>query len=379
MDMDVRLLLDGDRVDLGTYYDVIYGNDLSLPMTLGYEFLFSREKKKSQKLSIEFEYCHNKGRREVILKNATFITTNDKNNSIKWRYEHKMGRKKAVGIFTTKKGNITKTSRIPLKLFTCLPVPDPVPDDIKKIPKDLILVMKLMSDFLSEFENSQYIGPFRVGPKRTYPFSGESPKATGKEGENAIKILVRNYFSSESEKRKMILKVRKWFKAAGISNSIVIKPIGDRYFEVKFTNMRSKETENIADVGYGCSQILPILVGGYNLGSDHIFMIEQPEIHLHPRAQSELGNFIFDLYEGGVQTFVETHSEHLILRLQYLVAMKKIKHTDIKIFYVHTDEHQRKRIKELVLDDRGIFSTEWPGGFFPERYEASKRIAELQI
>ncbi len=140
----------------------------------------------------------------------------------------------------------------------------------------------------------------------------------------------------------------------------------------------SEEVENILDVGSGCGQILSILVAGYSLKKGSIFVVEDPEIHLHPRAQAELGDFFKDLLSNGVQSFVETHSEHFLLRILSYIASGKIKPDDVRIYYVYATE-KGKQIKFLPVDNQGFFKEEWPEGFFPERLEEAEKIAKASL
>ena len=107
-------------------------------------------------------------------------------------------------------------------------------------------------------------------------------------------------------------------------------------------------------------------------------MIEQPEIHLHPRAQAELGRFFATLYQRSVQSIIETHSEHLILRLQQYVANGEISAADIVFYYVYA-KGGRKVVKRLSVDSLGRFVEEWPDGFFPERLEEAKNLARARF
>ena len=148
---------------------------------------------------------------------------------------------------------------------------------------------------------------------------------------------------------------------------------------MRLTHFRSDEDENLADVGYGCSQILPILVAGFSRPKGTTLVIEQPELHLHPKAQAELGTFLFDLWKRNMQLFIETHSEHLLLRLQSHIASGELHPSEVMVYYVYTDQNKKKDAKLLPIGSDGIFMQEWPEGFFPERLREAKRLAGLSI
>jgi len=177
--------------------------------------------------------------------------------------------------------------------------------------------------------------------------------------------------------RNILPNLKEWLIKSGIASDIKIEPISDRHYEIKIQNSITHEYQNYADVGFGNSQVLPVLVSGFNLIEGGIFIVEQPEIHLHPRAQAELGDFFLQLYKKSIQSIIETHSEHLILRLQQHVIEGKINQNDICFYYVHA-EQDGKKITELRLDENGKFNKDWPEGFFPERLVESKKIAQLR-
>ena len=140
-------------------------------------------------------------------------------------------------------------------------------------------------------------------------------------------------------------------------------------FEVRLIDTRRKEPVNVAlpDVGFGISQLLPFVVQSL-VSEKRIISIEQPEVHVHPKLQADLGDLLAEAIKKPRQNqfIVETHSEHLILRLQRLVREKKIKPDDVSVIYVSRGPEGAKS-QRLRLDEEGDFIDEWPDGFFPER------------
>ena len=218
----------------------------------------------------------------------------------------------------------------------------------------------------------------RWPPSRTYLYSGERRKRVGSSGENAVSILVMDAARSGSKSFGIADQVRNWLKKAGIASDLKIASISDRHYEIRIQHPLTQEFENYADVGFGNSQILPVLIGGYNLNQGSTYLVEEPEIHLHPKAQAELGDFFQDLYTRGIQSIVETHSEHLILRIQQHVARKTIPANHIKIYYVFANEGKKVAVP-LDLDEQGRFIREWPEGFFPERLDEAKKLSKIRF
>lgn len=218
----------------------------------------------------------------------------------------------------------------------------------------------------------------RAPPSRSYQFTGERRRRVGRLGENAPGMLAMDSARGGRDRATIAERVSVWLKKAGIASSVVVDPITDRHYELRLRHPVTGEIENIADAGYGVSQVVPVLVGGYSLDRGDIYVVEEPEIHLHPRAQSKLGDFIFDLYTEGVQCVFETHSEHMILRRQQHIAAGNIPPEDVAVYYVHAPSNENKTATRLDLDSKGQFTSEWPEGFFPERLNEAKELARIR-
>ncbi len=129
----------------------------------------------------------------------------------------------------------------------------------------------------------------------------------------------------------------------------------------------SNHAAKITEVGFGFSQLLPIIGHCYRT-KPSVITVEQPELHIHPRLQAELGSLFKDAYQNhDHQIIAETHSEHLMLRIQKLIRKKELKTKDVCVLYVSRDT-DGSRVQQLRLDDDGSFIDRWPAGFFPERF-----------
>lgn len=142
----------------------------------------------------------------------------------------------------------------------------------------------------------------------------------------------------------------------------------ERVTELKLVDILKNTSVTHRDVGIGISQVLPVLVTAY-ASKNRLIAMEQPEIHLHPALQAELGDvFIEAAFGDRKNTFIlETHSEHLILRLMRRIREGKVKPEDIGVVYVEPSPSGSK-FTELQLDEDGDFIDEWPGGFFEESF-----------
>ncbi|MBW1706176.1 MAG: DUF3696 domain-containing protein [Deltaproteobacteria bacterium] len=148
--------------------------------------------------------------------------------------------------------------------------------------------------------------------------------------------------------------------------------------ELIMIDRRSNTIVSHRDVGIGISQVLPVLVGAY-ASQNQIIAIEQPEIHLHPALQADLGDVFIQSALGKSKNrfLIETHSEHLLLRVMRRMretsngelpeGVPKITPRDVCVLFVQP-KGTSSAVRHLELDEEGQLLDAWPGGFFEEGY-----------
>jgi predicted ATPase len=183
--------------------------------------------------------------------------------------------------------------------------------------------------------------------------------------EDALGKLRSDPKASITEQADAVLK--KWMasrNAAGILSEIILQDI------------TSKTEVSHRDIGQGISQVLPVLVSAYAL-KEHIIAIEQPELHLHPALQAELGDVFIEsaLGERANKFLIESHSEYLLLRIMRRMkethrgklpaGLCQVRPDDVAVLYVEP-VGTRSIVREMPLNEQGELVKDWPGGFFEE-------------
>jgi predicted ATPase len=169
------------------------------------------------------------------------------------------------------------------------------------------------------------IGPFRQPPERRYTFGGFGTSKIGPSGEQAVDLLVTELLVKKGGAKPLISAVGYWLKALKLANSLKVRDAARRVnlFEIDLRLTRGRQLNNLVDVGFGISQVLPVIVQGLLMRRGGIYIVQEPEIHLHPDAQAGLADFFIYLTSQGVTCIVETHSEYLLLRLRRRLAEGK--------------------------------------------------------
>jgi predicted ATPase len=234
----------------------------------------------------------------------------------------------------------------------------------------------LVYAFEQRLDQIHHLGPLREPPARTYSWSGEAPEHVGHSGEFAVGALLaaqgRMITVGEDHSGHPFMRlIAEWLVKLGLLESFEVRPIAPnrRDYEVWVRTPASPESVNLADVGFGLSQVLPVLVQCFYPERDSTVLFEQPELHLHPRAQTGLADLFIqaiNAQEGGVprnaQFIVESHSEHFLRRLQRRIAEGKLSPEQTALYFCEPGS-EGSSIKALKLDEYGNI-TNWPEKFF---------------
>jgi hypothetical protein len=194
--------------------------------------------------------------------------------------------------------------------------------------------------------------PVRSKPERTYNPGEASPSPDGEH----IPYLLAQTKAFDKEKWSEIVRALGQFgRASGMFEAITIKQLSNTEggpFQLIVSLKGTKS--NIIDVGYGVSQALPIITDFIRTADPTLFLFQQPEVHLHPRAQAELASFFSRTVKGSSHVlFLETHSDHLIDRFRMEARDgKHISSEDVSILYFDKSGHNVK-VHQISVDDLG--------------------------
>lgn len=188
--------------------------------------------------------------------------------------------------------------------------------------------------------------------------------------ENDNCSIARAY--SNSDRNKWSIELDKWIDYIFPGVAVEIIPSGGDQYQVKmFGNAAT-------NVGFGITYALPILVSGLTVPEGGLLIVENPEAHLHAKAQSNMGYFLARMAAAGVRVIIETHSEHIVNGIRRMIVEGKteMSHEDMTIYFFQNKDGE-KDIKEITMDDIGNLS-EFPVDFFDQVRQDMLELMKLE-
>ena len=203
------------------------------------------------------------------------------------------------------------------------------------------------------------VAPLRSKPQRTY---NPVQEVASSEGDHVPMLMMRLDRTNERQWRPLHESLATFGRESGMFSDIRVRRLGKQMsdpFQLQ-VKARSGTPANIMDVGYGVSQSLPILVDIHG-HKNSLFLLQQPEVHLHPRAQAELATVFAESVRQSDNSFlIETHSDYIVDRIRILVRQGKIAADDVSILYFAPAGNAVK-IHNIELDDNGNLENVPPG------------------
>jgi predicted ATPase len=376
-------------VDLGAYRDVVFEHqdDPLQPVTI--EILlrlhepFTGLGSEIDRLFVRLQIGYDRHRKQPILKSVAILDM-DRAKLFEVARKLRVPSKSSPWRITSDR---FKTHELPqptgIEWNNCLPLIEPTAQAFKSVRE---LCDVVAQQFRQDIAALTHIGPLRTEPERVYYFTGESVVEVGRRGENTYKFLAAIRYQGRQE--ELDRAVNPWLKELGYR--LHIRVLGDTVLQIEVQELErgpDLQSYNLKDVGFGLSQVLPVLVQCYFGVGHRLILLEQPELHLHPRAQAALGDLLINALGEGHQFIIETHSEHLFLRLRRRIAETTVKPNetqyrltpdDLAAYYVER-WGGKSRVHEVTINEVGQIP-EPPEGFrrfFSDDYDEMMAIAEM--
>ena len=227
-----------------------------------------------------------------------------------------------------------------------------MPPRDRQAVKELVRSAKKMAFYQPLFAGA----PVRSKPHRTYD---PARIARDPEGDYVPMFLARQYFEGEEHWCRLVEALQSFGKDAGLFDEIAVKALGKQSdpFQLqvrRFDGALKGPQRNLIDVGYGVSQVLPVITELLRQDAPEMFLLQQPEVHLHPRAQAALGSLFYRIARWDRQLIIETHSDHLLDRVRMDVrdGTGSLKPEDVSILYFERGSLD-VRIHTLRFDAEG--------------------------
>lgn len=226
------------------------------------------------------------------------------------------------------------------------------------------LACPLLEDLKHSISHSLHIPGARPGSQRLFKFVKAGINNPGFFSEYVASILL----DWKEDDRKELTRLCRLMERLGLASLIDAKPVTATRVEISVgrkqagSRQRDAELVNIADVGTGTSQVLPILVALLMAKPDQLVYIEEPELHLHPKAQWELAKIMAETANRGVRLVVETHSSIIVRGVQTLVAKGELPPDNVALHWFHLDDAGKTQVHSAQLDQNGAYG-DWPEDF----------------
>lgn len=272
------------------------------------------------------------------------------------------------------------------------PLPPPVrcygfPDEVSSYYQNAGFLVDRGHDFAKLLKRIQYLGPLRAYPERRYHWTGAAPADMGRAGEAAVDAILaardrgRNISRGRGYKRRSLEEhVASWLRDLGLIHDFSVEPLneGAQVFQVVVRRTAGSAPAPVTDIGFGVSQILPVLVLCFYAAEGSTIILEHPEIHLHPAVQAGLADVLIEASRHRrVQIIVESHSEYLLRRLVRRVADETLPCDRVGLWFCESGEAS-STITALEMDTYGAIAN-WPDEFFGDDFEEIAETAITQL
>lgn len=359
----------GRYVNMGNFSEMVFGHDCSLPMHIGFSLVEDSEaldidtcwvngEVNNQPVLRQFE-AH-AANYDVIIKSMENDNTSDYLLSIDYRPNHSFAHNNhGLDLFlsdlyrvaelykTAHQGEDitkelmagyeqrTKADSVVLKVsekgVTC-------PDNVR-VTVAFGIVNRMILDRIKRYQSRMnFISSYRLPGERTYLEESLESGKIHASGKGFVNQLLHWRESNRNNYESLINAMR----SMGVLYDIEPERIGGGQFKLGVTVHKDGPTALLTDVGFGISQLLPVIVGDIELGDESTLFTAQPEIHLHPNAQANYADFLVNQLAKTKNYVVETHSEYLLNRIRLAIVKGHLKEEDIRVYYLSQERDTSK-------------------------------------
>jgi predicted ATPase len=382
----------GDKtslIELGTFWDIVHQDNERIAFELEWQLAKDKEIKNLH-YNQYFKGNLIKFSAEIGLPNKTFMVVH--------QMSYQLGELSKNGLKVQMKREDNDAQKYSLTAFPydLFPtqsalLPHPIhfygfPSEVSTQYKNADFVYDMALALEKRLQHIYYLGALREPPQRYYIHSGDIPESVGGRGERAIDaILAASDKMISLDSLPFEAKIADWLKKMGLIESFEIKPVTQkrRDYEVLIKTLALTNKVNLTEVGFGISQVLPVLVQCFYAAQGSTTIIEQPEVHLHPSAQAVLADLFIEALSAkddkgnNIQLIIESHSEHFLRRLQRRIAEQKISPSDTAIYFCEMNA-SGSILKPLEIDDYGNIKN-WPEKFFGDEIGDMTAMTEAAI
>jgi len=355
-------------VNLGSFREVIHGHESGTELYLGIIGKLSHSslnffKTPFQTMHFAFDTTIRENEESLIIEQFRY-TSMSSNIKIVWENDKFFNRNQHP---------------IPLYIQNCYGLPSSENSDIPEV------LIEFSSAFENLFAHVYYLGPTRAHPQRYYHWERTHPKEIDMWGDKAIDALlsasVRQLTTTHNGKGVPIEEqISKWLQKLDLAHSFSLVPIGDlddNNYEIRIRKTPNSAQVTLSDLGHGVGDLFPLLVHCCYVPEGSTLILEQPGIHLHPKAQADLADLLIEVITGrNLQILIESHSEHLLNRLQRRVAEEKIAADETALYFCR-NEAGVSTIERLEMDEFGNIAN-WPENFFGDEMGDLFAMTEAQ-
>ena len=399
-DRAIALELNGDLVELGTIKDAIHRHDeeksirFKLSFRLqGFHTLTDASDKRTSaitrgdELSLEAEIGVR--RRAPYTKKITYTL-----GGLKFKLEQRDEESHAFDLNANSTGEDSSHFRFVRTQGRPWQLPGPIksyafPDQARTFYQNSGFLADLETIYEKALDNIYYLGPIRRPPERDYLWARSRPTDVGTSGEKTIDAILAATEAKERRNLKPNARhlsfqemIAYWLRKMGMIDSFRVEEIADgsNLWRAYVRTRPGASEVQLTDVGFGVSQVLPVITLLQYVPEGSTVVLEQPEIHLHPLAQAALADVIIQAAtHRKVQVILESHSEHLLLRLQRRIAEQDVSADNVKLYFCDAP----RGISTLTPLDLDLFGNirNWPDKFMGDAFgeTAEAELARLKL